>query len=128
MVSGSRGWEDPQPVESRLGEVHAQHEGDIIVIHTDGRGVDKIAAAWCERWHVAHVPFEAEWATYGYTASTRRAVTMLDFLAEQRDEFGHTVELLAFRLPDNDLSKLLDHTVKLARGQRITGGWVRAAA
>lgn len=129
MVCGSRGWADARSVESRLVEVYNRVGDDLIVVHNDHGAVDRIAAAWCDRWRVTHVPFsitEAEWAEHGRMAPQRRNQAIVEFLADQRDDLGAAVELLVFRLPDDSLSREADRLKNLATGQRITGSVVHA--
>lgn len=129
MVCGSPGWRDAQPVEARLAErfkdVGRQH---LVVIHGDGAGVDRIASDWCDRWQVTHKQFETRWNRDGRFATQRRYGEMLDFLADQRDEMGASVELAVFRLPDERRSSEIDRTMRLAHGQRFTGYIVKPAA
>lgn len=129
MVCGSRGWGDTRLVESRLVEVYNRAGDGLIVVHNEYGAVDKIAAAWCDRWRVTHVPFtitEAEWAEHGHTAPHRRNLAMIEFLADQRDDLGAQVELLVFRLDDDLRSREADRIKNLATGQRITGNVVHS--
>lgn len=129
MVCGSPGWVDAQPVEARLTEaferVGRQH---LVVIHGDGAGVDRFASDWCDRWHVTHKRFDTAWHRHGLTSVQHRNAEMLDFLAEQRKDMGAAVELAVFRLPDSRSSEDLDRTLRLAKGQRLTGHVVKPAA
>lgn len=128
LIGASRGWVDPQPVEARLGEVYDRVGRDMFVVHADRSGADRFAAEWCERWHVAHKEFAADFDLHGWRAGNRRNMDMLDFCVDQRKLMGDTIEMAVFRLPDDRMSADLDRLVLVARGYKITGRMIRARA
>ena len=129
MVCASRGWQDAQPIEARLADLYRDAGGrnHLFIIHGDFGGGARITSEWCVRWRVGHKRFVTKWNMHGRTVVQRRDNEMLDFLAEQRDDMGATVELIAFRTPDDRASEELDRVVRLAHGQRLTEHIVRAA-
>lgn len=127
MICASRGWVDPQPVEARLTDLYHRVGRDrLVVIHSERRGADRVAADWAERWQVPHIEHTANWDRDGRLAGRVRDAAMLDFLIDQRDEFGADVELVVFRLPDDRLSSEVDRVVQMARAARVPGHMVRA--
>lgn len=127
LVLASRGWEDPQPVEARLSDLYERTGGDMFVVHTDRRGADRFAAQWCDRWHVPHKAFAADFEHHGRLAPKRRNWEMLEFVVSERAD-GADVEAVVFRLPGDRSADELDRLVLTARGYGISGRVVRAHA
>jgi hypothetical protein len=129
LVCGSLRWVDPQPVEARLAEVYERVGRDnMTVIHADDQpGPPRIAADWCNRWHVAQRRVRADYDRHGFEAWRFRNEDMLDRLVEARRRGVH-VEMAVFRLPDDGRASDLDALVDAARDLGIPGTLVRATA
>lgn len=120
LIAASRGWGDPQPVEARLAEVYGRVGTEMFVVHSERQGADRTARDWCERWHVTHKEFTADFDEHDHLAGARRNSAMVDFVIEQRIEFGAAVELALFRL-DGDESPELMHLIERCRLARVPG-------
>lgn len=125
LIAASQGWADAQPVEARLAEVYERVGTDMFVVHGERRGADRIAEDWCERWHVTHKRFEPDWDRDGYRAGRLRNSAMVDFVIEQRIEFGADIELALFKL-DGDDSEELRHLTERCRLAGVHGTVVSA--
>lgn len=97
----------------------------MFVVHSERSGADRVAADWCERWHVPHKAFHADFARHGRLAGKYRNSEMLDFVVGERAD-GAEVEAVVFRLPDDRSADELDRLVLVARGYGIHGRQVRA--
>lgn len=127
LIAASRGWADAQPVEARLADVYERVGKDMFVVHSERNGADRIAENWCERWHVTHKRFEADWDRHGFRAGRLRNSEMVDFVIEQRIEFGADIELALFKL-GGDESEDLRHLIERCRLAGVHGVVVSARA
>lgn len=125
MVCGSRGWRDRTAVAKRLANAVATHGDSLTVIHNEQSGADRYAADWCDTNGIRHVAFSSDFGTHGHLAPRRRDMAMVEFLAEQRDETGCTVEIAAFRT-SGDTRDRVGAVINMARRYRIHGTAVAA--
>lgn len=91
LITGSRDWWDVEVVRAALLE-HAPTEGEVVVVHGDARGADRIAATLAEEFGWATEPHPADW-NLGKHAGPRRNARMV--------ARGAAV-CLAFPLPNRD--------------------------
>ena len=118
LVAGSTGWGNPRPVEARLAATVDNVGGDqLLVLHTDQRGVAQIASSWCDRFGVQHRAVTADYR-YEWRAWEARYQSMLDLLLDARDRGVADVEVAVFRLPGD---RLLRWVVDAAREHGIRG-------
>jgi hypothetical protein len=94
IVTGSRGWKDPAPVEAVIAGYVLLAEGageQLEVVHGNQRkGLDGLADRIARRWGAKPIPVDAEWKRYGKAAGPKRNQRMLD-------EHPDAVAVWAFR-------------------------------
>lgn len=81
LICGSRGWEDPAPINALLAGLDVLSEGSsepLVVIHGDARGADRLAGSLAKRWGAEVVIEPADWDTHGRAAGPIRNQKMLD--------------------------------------------------
>ncbi len=78
LVTGSRTWQDPAPIEHALQQLYEGHGETLVVVHgACPRGADAIAARWCDRAGVAVEEYPADWTPHGRAGGFRRNATMV---------------------------------------------------
>jgi hypothetical protein len=77
VFCGSRNWDDPAPIFSKLNDVLERHP-DLVVVHGAGRGADLITDALCEWMGIPVDPHPADWVGKGPSAGPKRNQQMLD--------------------------------------------------
>lgn len=81
LICGSRGWNDPAPINTLLAglDVMADAMGEqLVVIHGDARGADKLAGSLAKRWGAEVIEEPADWDKHGKSAGPIRNQKMLD--------------------------------------------------
>lgn len=81
LICGSRGWQDPKPIDVILAGLDVLAEGageKLVVIHGDAPGVDRLAGRLAARWGATVIPEPANWDEYGRGAGPKRNQKMLD--------------------------------------------------
>lgn len=77
IVSGSRDWDDAQPIYNKLDELLKEHNS-LLIVHGNAKGVDSIANTWAKEHHVPVEKFPAEWKKWGKAAGMIRNREMLE--------------------------------------------------
>lgn len=77
IFCGSRNWDAPAPIFSKLNDVLEKHP-DLVVVHGAGRGADLIADALCEWMEIPTDPHPADWDHLGPRAGPMRNQRMLE--------------------------------------------------
>lgn len=77
IFCGSRNWDAPAPIFSKLNDVLEKHP-DLVVVHGAGRGADLIAQALCEWMDIPFEPYPADWGQLGNRAGPVRNQQMVD--------------------------------------------------
>lgn len=67
----------------------------ILVVHGGARGIDALAARWCEQTGIEQRVFQANWSEHGKSAGPMRNHQMVDCVLFHRSR-GAEVECLAF--------------------------------
>ena len=70
-VTGSTKWSDHHAIYSRLDAVKAKYP-DVVIVHGDAKGAQKIGARWAESRDRPHVPFEPDRPKHGTAAPKHR--------------------------------------------------------
>lgn len=105
LVCGSRNWADESRIADRLAEFAVEDE--VVVLHGDARGADRMAARIAWRYGFAVRAFPADWSRYGRRAGVVRNLAMLD----ERPDI-----VLAFQLNGSSGTQ---HTIDVARARGI---------
>lgn len=75
MVTGSRDWNDAEAIRDVFRKITAK---EVVLIHGDCEGADRLAAVIAERefgWRV--IPYKAKWEEYGRSAGPIRNKKMV---------------------------------------------------
>lgn len=95
IVTGSREWTDAAAIEVTLRKRIALHGTDIVVVHGNARGADKIAAAVAKRLGLQVESHSAHWEREGRLAGFIRNEHMLrlgaDAVLAFKDSFDRTL-------------------------------------
>ena len=82
LVTGDREWDNPLTILDAfiiLLEDYDLKPSDVVVIHGDCRGADKLAAYVAKEMGMTPIPYPAHWEKYGKAAGVIRNQEMLDF-------------------------------------------------
>lgn len=80
LVTGDREWDNFEAILDALISVLDDYKlvpSEIIVIHGDCRGADKMAAYVSEEMGITPIPYPAKWSQYGKAAGAIRNKEML---------------------------------------------------
>lgn len=78
LVSGGRNYADEDAVDSTMSAVIGDTPKDnVIVIHGNARGADKLVDAWCKRNHIHTAKVDALWDSWPMSAGPKRNSIML---------------------------------------------------
>ena len=90
ILTGSRDWEDPLPVDLLLRGLRSRYQR-LIVIHGDNpNGLDAMCEELCRLLAVRTKPFPANWDAYGPAAGHIRNETMLRWALRRPQHFRGT--------------------------------------
>jgi len=81
LICGSRGWQDPKPIDVILAGLDVLSEGrneKLVVIHGDAPGADKLAGRLAARWGATVIAEPADWDLHGKSAGPIRNSKMLN--------------------------------------------------
>lgn len=81
LICGSRGWQDPFPIDTLLAGLDVLAEGrsePLIVIHGDAPGADRLAGRMAVKWGARVIKEPAQWHVHGRGAGPIRNQKMLD--------------------------------------------------
>lgn len=81
LICGSRGWHDPEPIETIIAGYDIIAEGanqKLTVIQGGARGADAIAKSLAKSWGAEIITEEANWNKYGKGAGPIRNKKMLE--------------------------------------------------
>jgi hypothetical protein len=115
LVSGSRDWDRPDVIYDVLRRLKAI-DPDLVIIHGDCRGADKMAGDAARRLHCPLDIYPADWDRYGARAGPIRNQEMID---KGRPDFA-----LIFH-PDLSKSKGTAGMVKLLKLHKVTVEYYR---
>lgn len=79
LVCGPRDWGSKSTVSQVSKRLDALRDDELVIIHGNARGVDRIAMLWATMNSVREHPFPADCHTYGKAAGPIRNQNMLDF-------------------------------------------------
>lgn len=123
LICGDREWKDAPFIEAMLQAeiVTAQAFGDpnvqIVVIHGDARGADKLGARAALNLGIQEVPFPAQWDTFGKAAGPVRNQAMIEqepnIVLAFHDDILHskgTLDMLQRAKKNGTAYKIFAHT------------------
>ena len=97
LVTGSRKWSDADAIRNALAPI-VQRSSDVVVIHGDAPGADKLAGEWAREFSANEVAMPAQWRKHGNAAGAIRNGEMVKVRVTLR-ECGYECHVLAFPLP-----------------------------
>lgn len=79
LVCGDRNWRTTEPIRRELMTLSGsfEHPSEVVVIHGDCRGADKIAGTIAEELGMTVVAVPADWDQHGKSAGPIRNLKML---------------------------------------------------
>ena len=76
LICGDRNWWDQEMIENVILELSSE-QPDLVIIHGDANGADRIAGKIAESLGIPVEKYPAKWAKYGKAAGPLRNIEMI---------------------------------------------------
>jgi hypothetical protein len=78
LITGSRTWSDWATIRTALSHIQREYGGDVIIVHGDARGADRMAGRIATELGMKEEHHPADWERYGKRAGFVRNAEMVD--------------------------------------------------